>query len=98
MGGYRFSICSMIEKTHRKSWYSRPSVTIATTNRLTLFREMIAVYCENHTEHTDTLRGQMQRMLNRDIDKSKIVLQQAYLLGFNVVYSVESQPTFRRNM
>jgi hypothetical protein len=23
-----------------------------------LFRETVAVYCENHTEHTDTLRGQ----------------------------------------
>jgi hypothetical protein len=23
-----------------------------------LFRETIAVYCENHTEHTNTLRGQ----------------------------------------
>jgi hypothetical protein len=25
------------------------------TNRLMLFRERVAVYCENHTEHTDTL-------------------------------------------
>jgi hypothetical protein len=23
-----------------------------------LFGETVAVYCENHTEHTDTLRGQ----------------------------------------
>jgi hypothetical protein len=23
-----------------------------------LFAETVAVYCENHTEHTDTLRGQ----------------------------------------
>jgi hypothetical protein len=23
-----------------------------------LFRETVAVYCENHTEHTDTLCGQ----------------------------------------
>jgi hypothetical protein len=22
-----------------------------------LFRETVAVYCENHTEHTDSLRG-----------------------------------------
>jgi hypothetical protein len=27
-------------------------------NRLMLFREIIAVYCENHTEHTNTLCGQ----------------------------------------
>jgi hypothetical protein len=26
--------------------------------RLMLFREIIAVYCENHTEDTNTLRGQ----------------------------------------
>jgi hypothetical protein len=23
-----------------------------------MFGETVAVYCENHTEHTDTLRGQ----------------------------------------
>jgi hypothetical protein len=28
------------------------------TNRLMLFREMKAVYCENQTEHTDTICGQ----------------------------------------
>jgi hypothetical protein len=27
-------------------------------NRLMLFRETVAVYCENHTEHTDTLCAQ----------------------------------------
>jgi hypothetical protein len=27
-------------------------------NRLMLFRETVSVYCENHTEHTDTLCGQ----------------------------------------
>jgi hypothetical protein len=27
-------------------------------NRLMLFRERVAVYCENHMEHTDTLCGQ----------------------------------------
>jgi hypothetical protein len=28
----------------------------AATSRLVLFRETVAVYCENHTEHTDTVR------------------------------------------
>jgi hypothetical protein len=28
------------------------------TNRLMLFRERVGVYCENNTEHTDTLFGQ----------------------------------------
>jgi hypothetical protein len=27
-------------------------------NRLMLFRETVAVYCENYMEHTDILRGQ----------------------------------------
>jgi hypothetical protein len=29
-----------------------------------LFREIIAVYCENHTEHTDTLCGQNAGLLD----------------------------------
>jgi hypothetical protein len=29
-----------------------------------LFRETVAVYCENHTEHTDTLCGQNAGFLN----------------------------------
>jgi hypothetical protein len=28
------------------------------TSRLILFRETVAVYCKNHKEHTNTLRGQ----------------------------------------
>jgi hypothetical protein len=30
-------------------------VTATKTNRLMLFRETVTVYCENHTEHTNTL-------------------------------------------
>jgi hypothetical protein len=33
-------------------------VSATKPNRLILFRETVAVYCENHTEHTNTLRGQ----------------------------------------
>jgi hypothetical protein len=33
-------------------------VSATRPNRLMLFRETVAVYCENHTEHTDTLCGQ----------------------------------------
>jgi hypothetical protein len=29
-----------------------------------LFKEKVAVYCENHTEHTDTLCGQNAEFLN----------------------------------
>jgi hypothetical protein len=32
-------------------------VSATKPNRLMLFGETVAVYCENHTEHTDTLCG-----------------------------------------
>jgi hypothetical protein len=32
-----------------------------------LFREIIAVYCEKHTEHTDTLCGQNAEILNVNV-------------------------------
>jgi hypothetical protein len=33
-------------------------VSATRPNQLMLFRERVAVYCENHTEHTDTPCGQ----------------------------------------
>jgi hypothetical protein len=33
----------------------RHYVSATKPSRLMLFRETVAVYCENHTEHTDTL-------------------------------------------
>jgi hypothetical protein len=33
-------------------------VSATEPNRLMLLKETVAVYCENHTEHTDTLCGQ----------------------------------------
>jgi hypothetical protein len=33
-------------------------VSATEPNRLMLFGEKVAVYCQNHTEHTDTLYGQ----------------------------------------
>jgi hypothetical protein len=33
-------------------------ISATETNRLMLFREIIAVYCEDHMEHTDTICGQ----------------------------------------
>jgi hypothetical protein len=35
-------------------------VSVTKPNRLMLFRETAAVYCEIHTEHTDTLCGRIQ--------------------------------------
>jgi hypothetical protein len=34
------------------------------TNRLMLFREVLAVYCENHMEHIDAPCGQNVEFLN----------------------------------
>jgi hypothetical protein len=33
-------------------------VSATKTNRLMLFKETVTVYCENNTEHTNTLCGQ----------------------------------------
>jgi hypothetical protein len=39
-------------------------VSATKPNRLMLFREITAVYRENHTEHTNTLCGQNAEFLN----------------------------------
>jgi hypothetical protein len=39
-------------------------VSATRPNRLMLFRETVAVYCENHTEHTTTLSGQNAELLH----------------------------------
>jgi hypothetical protein len=44
---------------HRKHY-----VSATEPNRLMLLRETVAVYCENHTEHTDTLCGQTAEVFN----------------------------------
>jgi hypothetical protein len=41
-------------RTLQETYY----VSATKPNRLMVFRETVAVYCENHTEHTDTLCGQ----------------------------------------
>jgi hypothetical protein len=38
-------------------------VSATETNRLMLFGEIIAVYCENHMEHINTLCGQIAETL-----------------------------------
>jgi hypothetical protein len=45
---------------HRETHY----VSATKPNRLMLFREIIAVYCENHTEHINTLCGQNAEFLS----------------------------------
>jgi hypothetical protein len=46
----RNSVFKGLQETHY--------VSATKPNRLMLFRKTVAVYCENHTEHTNTLRGQ----------------------------------------
>jgi translation initiation factor IF-1 len=48
---YKRSVCQSVP--HRKH-----PVSTTETNRLMLFGEAVAVYCENHTEHINTLCGQ----------------------------------------
>jgi hypothetical protein len=38
-------------------------ITATEPNRLMLFGETVAVYCENHTEHTDTVRTSQETLL-----------------------------------
>jgi hypothetical protein len=47
-----------IEKSSSYLTGNKHYVSATKPNRLMLFRETVAVYCENHTEHTDTLCGQ----------------------------------------
>jgi hypothetical protein len=46
---YKYSV-----RTSRETHY----ISARKPSRLMLFGETLAVYCENHTEHTDTLCGQ----------------------------------------
>jgi hypothetical protein len=57
---------------HRKHY-----VSATKPSRLMMFRETVAVYCENHTEHTDTLCGQnagLLQMLKQAVDIVTTVL------------------------
>jgi hypothetical protein len=49
--------CNMFKDSVRTSQETH-YVSITKPNRLMLFRETAAVYCEDHKEHTNTLCGQ----------------------------------------
>jgi hypothetical protein len=57
-------LCKNPVRTSQETHY----VTATKPNRLMLFRYIIAVYCENHTEHINTLRGQKAQVLNVNLD------------------------------
>jgi hypothetical protein len=46
--------CTYLVCTSQETHY----VSTTKPNQFILFRETVAVYCENHTEHTDTLCAQ----------------------------------------
>jgi translation initiation factor IF-1 len=65
--GYQLSICSGTKENHGKLYgtqylkirfvpHRKHITSAAEPNRLMLFRETVSVYCENHTEHTETVR------------------------------------------
>jgi hypothetical protein len=49
---FALQIYSVYVRTSQETHY----VFATEPNRLMLFGETVAVYCENHTEHTDTVR------------------------------------------
>jgi translation initiation factor IF-1 len=51
----------MMYKTSVRTSQEIFSVSIATTNRLMLCREVIAVSCENYMKYVNKLCGEMQR-------------------------------------
>jgi hypothetical protein len=55
-----------------------------------LYRETVAVYCENHMEHTDTLCGRMQSfgVLKRVVH----IVTRTYLAGNILRLRYEAQP------
>jgi hypothetical protein len=57
-GGIHASLKYIIFKNSVRTSQETHHVSATKPNRLLLFRETVAVYCEKHTEHTDTLSGQ----------------------------------------
>jgi hypothetical protein len=68
---------------HRK--WKKSNDCITKPNRLMLFRETVAVYCENHTEHTNTLCGQNAEFLYVRADGTYIyrIKQECFTLSPN---------------
>jgi hypothetical protein len=49
---------TVLSKTNLGTSQETHYVSVTKPNRLMLFRGTVAVYCENHKEHTNTLCGQ----------------------------------------
>jgi hypothetical protein len=65
-------MCGQSRAEQSRAIYTNPVRTSQGTHyvsstkpsRLMLFRETVAVYCQNHTEHTDTMYGKNAEFLN----------------------------------
>jgi hypothetical protein len=66
---YEYSI-----RTSQETHY----VSATETNRLLLYGETVTVYCENHTEHTDTLCGQNAGSTLREIRIQYLTAHKVY--------------------
>jgi hypothetical protein len=49
-------------------------VSAIKTNRLLMFGKTVAVYCENHTEHTDTVRTSQERCYVSATENNRLML------------------------
>jgi hypothetical protein len=61
------NVCKLLPDymaSHSKRYYTPFCVSITKPNWLMLFKEIIAVYSENHTKHTNTLCGKIVRFFN----------------------------------
>jgi hypothetical protein len=54
---WRLDLFQIIYKNWVRTSQETHYVSATKTNRLMVFRETVAFYCENHTEHTNTLYG-----------------------------------------
>jgi predicted Zn-dependent protease with MMP-like domain len=65
-----------VRGTHRYSPYLTRNTYISATepNRLMLFRETAADYCENHTEHTDTVRTSQETYYVSATEPNRLML------------------------
>jgi hypothetical protein len=62
--GWDFRNVSIIFKNSALTAKKAQLFTVTKINRLTLFKEIIAVYSKNRTKHTNTLRGKVQCFQN----------------------------------
>jgi hypothetical protein len=64
-------------------------VSATKPNRLMLFGETVAVYCENHTEHTNTLCGQ-----NAEYSGTSVVEHNSFLKAVRKPICLKTETIF----